>query len=56
MPDISELYFVARTDVGGDMGLQRVFGAWDTEDEASRKPSGMDRKESTACLVGRIDP
>lgn len=35
MPDISELYFVARTDIGGDMGLQRVFGAWDTEDEAA---------------------
>jgi hypothetical protein len=35
MTDISELYFVARTDIGGDTGQQRVFGAWDTEDEAA---------------------
>lgn len=29
MADYSELHFVARTDVGPDEGLQRVFGAFD---------------------------
>jgi hypothetical protein len=28
------LYFVVRTDVSGDSGAQRVFGAYDTEGEA----------------------
>lgn len=31
----AKLYFVARTDVGGDSGAQRVFGAFDTEEEAA---------------------
>ncbi|WP_166295336.1 hypothetical protein [Bradyrhizobium sp. 2S1] len=35
MVDITELYFVARTDVTGDEGLQRVFGVFDTEDLAA---------------------
>lgn len=29
------LYFVARTDVTAGSGQQRVFGAFDTEDDAS---------------------
>lgn len=29
------LYFVVRTDVSGDSGAQRVFGAFDSEVEAS---------------------
>lgn len=35
MTDLTELYFVARTDVGPDAGTQRVFGAFDTEDDAA---------------------
>lgn len=29
------LYFIARTDIGGDVGQQRVFGVADTEADAA---------------------
>lgn len=32
---MNKLYFVARTDVGASSGEQRVFGAFDTEEEAA---------------------
>lgn len=32
---MSKVYFVARTDVAGDSGEQRVFGAFETEDQAA---------------------
>lgn len=32
--DYSELYFVARTDIGPDSGRQRVFGAFDDAEAA----------------------
>lgn len=37
MADFTELYFVARTDIGSDTGQQRVFGVADTEDEAVKQ-------------------
>lgn len=30
------LYFVVRTDVTSQGGMQRVFGVWDTQAEAER--------------------
>lgn len=30
------MFFVVRTDVTAQDGLQRVFGAWDTREEAER--------------------
>lgn len=33
---MSKLYFVARTDINGSMGEQRVFGVFDTREEALR--------------------
>ena len=36
MTAASPLFFVVRTDVGANSGMQRCFGAFDTEDEATR--------------------
>jgi hypothetical protein len=30
------MFFVARTDVGADSGMQRSFGVFDTQEEAQR--------------------
>lgn len=35
MSDIQPMYFVGRTDVAQGDGEQRVFGAFDTEDDAA---------------------
>jgi hypothetical protein len=32
---MNKLYFIARTDVGAGSGEQRVFGAFDSEEEAA---------------------
>ncbi len=32
---MSKLYFLARTDVSADSGEQRVFGAFDSEEQAA---------------------
>jgi hypothetical protein len=36
MTAASPLFFVVRTDVSGDSGQQRCFGAFDTAEQASR--------------------
>lgn len=32
---MSKLYFIARTDIGASSGEQRVFGAFDSEEDAA---------------------
>jgi hypothetical protein len=32
----SPLFFVVRTDIGANSGMQRCFGAFDSEDDAAR--------------------
>ena len=33
---VNPMFFIVRTDVGGDSGLQRSFGAFDDEPTAAR--------------------
>jgi hypothetical protein len=36
MTAASPLFFVVRTDIGAESGMQRCFGAFDSEDDAAR--------------------
>lgn len=38
---MADIYFVARTDVAGDSGMQRSFGAFDDKETAFREVASI---------------